>query len=209
MTALTLKLPGISTQSGLARMGGNHALYWRLLKSFVDARRDSESRFRTLLEAGDFNQLYLDAHNLKGEAGNLGLDSVSSAADILGRHLKSHQREHIPELTDKLIAQCTSVLSALNQCFIASKQIETNAPSDAVHTLDIERVLPLITQLSASLQSKSFGARRLSTELAEITSGTELRAEFDEITQAALQLHYDDALLAIEQLLQRHEWKPP
>jgi hypothetical protein len=59
------------------------------------------------------------------------------------------------------------------------------------------------------LQSKNLAARRLSTELADITSGTELCAEFDEITQATLRLHYDDALLAIEQLLQRHEWKLP
>jgi HPt (histidine-containing phosphotransfer) domain-containing protein len=118
------KIPSVHTGGAdMARIAGNHALYLRLLQPFTENHKNSASRFLTLLEAGDYDQLYLDAHNLKGEAGNLGLDSISSAADILGRHLKSHQREHIPELTDKLIAHCTSMLSALDQCLSERAQI--------------------------------------------------------------------------------------
>lgn len=104
--ALESDLPGVSVRSALARLGGNVALYRRLLKSFSVRHAGIADTLRSLDLKGDSGAIYLEAHNLKGEAGNLGLESICAAADMLGRQIKVGGLHEMHKLTAMLARQC-------------------------------------------------------------------------------------------------------
>jgi CheY-like chemotaxis protein len=205
--ALERALPGVSVRQTLLRIGGDQALYRRLLRSFVDHRGVAAGKLRALEQAGDRELLYLEAHNLKGEAGNLGLDSIKAAANLLESTLKSGETAATGDLTEALAAQFESTLRVLHTLLDNSAEESLPPLATAAQRLDPERLLPLLRQLVDRLQSRSLAARRLVGEVDALTRGSELAGEFSEIIQAVQQLHYEAALASLEQLLDRHQWR--
>jgi two-component system sensor histidine kinase/response regulator len=77
----------INSEDGLKRVGGNVALYKRLLQKFVDA--DYYAPLRGAIEAGDINSAEQHAHTIKGVAANLSLPRVTAIATALDTDLKN------------------------------------------------------------------------------------------------------------------------
>ena len=211
--SLEYALPGVSVRSGLARLGGNEALYRKLLLSFARRHRGTAAKLRALDRAGDARALYVDVHNLRGEAGTLGLDSIGTAADQLCRRLKAGESSHQHRLTETVAKQCEAILDVL--AGLDADESE-NVPSDALpgsagtaRAVDRERVIPLLNQLLPQLQSRSLAARRLSAQLEELLGFTDLAAEYAPIEQAVRQLRYEEAQAALEKLLDQYQWRRP
>ena len=81
-TAATVvpELEGIDTSGGLKRMGGNSALYLKILRKFRDGQIDAVERIRTAVEADDTESAQREAHTLKGLAGNIGARKLYQVA---------------------------------------------------------------------------------------------------------------------------------
>jgi len=76
--------PGsIDTLHGLANTGGDHQLYRRLLRLFRDKEADFATRFRTARNQGHADAAMRAAHDLKSEAGTLGMLQLQEAATDL------------------------------------------------------------------------------------------------------------------------------
>lgn len=204
--ALEYVLPGVSVRAALERLAGNSRLYRNLLQSFAERRQDTPAKFRALSQSGDFEQLFLEAHNLKGESGNFGFDSINSAAGFLCQQIKSGQTTRVPEATEELARQCETILATLSRLADHDEGSEPVVACEEKRTLDLVQILPLFDQLASLLLSRNFGARRLSEEIDELTRGTELAGEWKEIMQAVQQLRYDSAQIALKELLDRHQW---
>ena len=71
---------GIDRSSALKRLGGNEALYQRLLDRFAENQAMAVESIRTALAAGERETAQRHAHTLKGLAGNIGADALMSAA---------------------------------------------------------------------------------------------------------------------------------
>ena len=82
-------LPGLDTAAGLLRVGGNRALYLRLLRQFSDKQADASQRIATALAAGDTASAERIAHTVRGVAGNIGLLDVQHHATVLEQILGS------------------------------------------------------------------------------------------------------------------------
>ena len=76
---------GIDTPSGLANAGGDHALYQRMLGMFRKKEADFVQRFRDARAAGDADTAMRAAHDLKSEAGTLGMQGLEQTAAALER----------------------------------------------------------------------------------------------------------------------------
>ncbi|HOA76051.1 MAG TPA: ATP-binding protein, partial [Phycisphaerae bacterium] len=76
-------IPGLDLAHGLAIVGGQRALYRRLLVLFLDHHGQEPECLRERLHAGDLAEVGRLAHDLKGAAGNLGAMVVQAAADAL------------------------------------------------------------------------------------------------------------------------------
>ncbi|MDR3368804.1 response regulator [Rhodoferax sp.] len=200
-------LPGVSVRVALMRMAGNTALYRRLLRAFADRHQNIVTTLRSLQRAGHLDQLYQAAHNLKGEAGNLGFELIRSSADFLAKQIKSGNAQQLSEPTQVMATACETMLVTLRNLTPVIKDKDESAPVSEKRPLDLTLLLLILHQLAQDLKSKSFRARDLANELEELTRATEWADEISTIVVAVWQLRYDTALSALEQLLDHHHWR--
>jgi signal transduction histidine kinase/DNA-binding response OmpR family regulator len=108
------KLPGIDEQRGLANVGGNGALYRRMLGLFRGHEADFAQRFRAARAAGDTEAALRAVHDLKGEAGTLGMLAVQEAAAALERACWEGARDtEVDDMVHEVSSQLESVLDEL------------------------------------------------------------------------------------------------
>jgi two-component system sensor histidine kinase/response regulator len=81
-------LDGIDVAAGLGRVGGNAALYDRLLDKMGQDFPAAPERIRAALAAGDRAAAEIAAHSVKGAAGNVGADALARAAGELEQALR-------------------------------------------------------------------------------------------------------------------------
>jgi HPt (histidine-containing phosphotransfer) domain-containing protein len=81
----TVSPSGIETRGGLDNVGGDDALYRRMLGLFRDSETDFALRFGAAYAAGDATTAMRAAHDLKSEAGTLGMYALEEAAAALER----------------------------------------------------------------------------------------------------------------------------
>jgi CheY-like chemotaxis protein/HPt (histidine-containing phosphotransfer) domain-containing protein len=74
---------GIDMPSGLTNAGGNQALYRRMLGMFSKKEADFVQRFRAARADGDTGVATRAAHDLKSEAGTLGMHGLEQSAAAL------------------------------------------------------------------------------------------------------------------------------
>ena len=208
---LESRLPGVSVRAAVARMGGNDALYRRLLLSFAERHEGTPDKLRSMDLRGDASAIYLEAHNLKGEAGNLGLDLIRSAADLLSRQIKSGLLEEMHKMTTILVRQCEITLDML-KTFSRSPPTggqggSENVEIEEIRPLDVEKVGQLLETLRTLLQSRNLGARRVAAELEKLFRGHVGADVVDALILKIRQLHYDDALKSLDLLLEKPFWR--
>ncbi|MFT3849017.1 MAG: PocR ligand-binding domain-containing protein [Propionivibrio sp.] len=201
VAALEYALPGIAVRDSLARVRCNMALYRRLLTSFGERRRDIAPLLAQLEQTGDLDRLYLEAHNLKGEAGNLGFVAVRASADALGSQIRAGNGERLAELTQTLMRDCTAILGLLRRLpAVADDAARNGEPPVGGKSVDRDRFRALLDLLNAQLEAKDLGARQLATELETLAQGTEFANRTSAIATAVRYLRYDSALALLERL---------
>ncbi|TXT40268.1 MAG: signal transduction histidine kinase [Comamonadaceae bacterium] len=199
--ALEQTLPGFSVRQALARMGEDMLLYRKLLRSFAQTRASMADQMQALLAHAEHESLYQLAHGLKGEAGNLGIDAVRDAADVLAKAVRNAETQRLPELTQALAVCCQQSIGLL-----AGLQAQASpVVSDVLvaQPLQIERLLTLLKQLEPLLDVKSFGARAVVREVADLLKGTALGHHFADIDQSVSSLAYDHALTKLHEFLKQ------
>ena len=88
-------IEGIDTAAGLSRVGGNAALYRRLLGKMGREFPSVPGRIQAALEAGDQRAAEIAAHSVKGAAGNVGAVLLERAAADLEKALRDRDEAAI------------------------------------------------------------------------------------------------------------------
>jgi len=83
-------LDGFNLEDGIKRVGGDRALFRRLLLQFHDHSATAASAIRAALAAGDRAQAKAEAHTLKGVAGTLSAKELYTAANALESALRKN-----------------------------------------------------------------------------------------------------------------------
>ncbi len=104
----------IDRTSGLANTGGNEALYRRMLGLFRDHEAGFVQRFHAAHAAGDSAAAARAAHDLKGEAGTLGMPALQEAAATLEQAcLEGASGAEVYDLLHKVSRQLDDVFDEL------------------------------------------------------------------------------------------------
>ncbi|MBF0396746.1 MAG: response regulator [Desulfobacterales bacterium] len=111
---LAKNLPGIDIEQGLKRMLGNRKLFKDLLIDFANEYKNLYDELKEAKINGDINKIYRTSHNLKGVAGNLSANLLSSAAYKLELGAKNNNLNELDGLIDEFN-------QALNQVFESIK----------------------------------------------------------------------------------------
>ena len=85
-----LVLPGVNYAKGVAKVMQDHALFRRLLGQFYVQNENVISKMEVLLQADDLQAVADIVHNIKGVAGNLGMEKLYFSAVSLERCLKEN-----------------------------------------------------------------------------------------------------------------------
>jgi CheY-like chemotaxis protein len=105
-------LPGLVVMEGLARLGGNAALYRRLIIAFGRDKQNSAREIRTALEADDLRRAQGLAHTLKGVAGNIAAVGLHDAAHDIDVACSKGLAEAALQILPTLEARLAEVMAA-------------------------------------------------------------------------------------------------
>ena len=108
---LPQSVAGIDLTGARRRLAGNDKLLMKLLMRFIAQQADVERRIRAHLDSGDNQTAVREAHTLKGLAGNLGIDAVARAAELVEAALV--ERRPCDELVTALGVAVEAAVNAL------------------------------------------------------------------------------------------------
>lgn len=113
---------GVDIDKAVARFMGNKALFISFIRRLPESLRFEEMRAQ--LKAQDQEGFYVNVHNLKGAAGNLGVQSIYECAEAILIELRTSGLVHERKLNDLLSeAQNESEqLSELLRAYEAQKE---------------------------------------------------------------------------------------
>lgn len=104
--------PILDEKAALSRLGGKRHLFERLLSRFHADQSTAIERLQSAHTRGDIAGMILDAHTLRGLAGNIGADQLASAAKKLEIALKSDPPTATPAIAT-LISELATALQAV------------------------------------------------------------------------------------------------
>jgi polar amino acid transport system substrate-binding protein len=167
-------LPGVSTKSGLARVGGNRKLYRKLLGKFRRNYKTVADDIRNALAKDDPETAIRLAHTIKGLAGNIGARDLHLAAEDLEAVLRQGRTENIPRRLIAFSEALDLVLNSIAALEIQGAHPSENSPSaepvpDAVEP---ERVFLCLNELRRLLEEDDYRAvKSLETLKAALPAG--------------------------------------
>ena len=137
------ELDGLDVNAGLARVGGNNALYLKLLRQFLDLE-PLPQQVANNLSLGDRASAERLAHTVNGSAAGLGITAVHAAALELEKALRAQEE------TQTLVAHFTSVCSDFISRLRAALPPET-APTCEHVAMSVQQVIQLFREMDGRL----------------------------------------------------------
>ncbi|MBV8658292.1 MAG: response regulator [Burkholderiales bacterium] len=172
--AASLNLPhieGLDAVAALRRIGGNEALYLRLLQQFVVEETDTVARLAAALAEGDKTAAVRIAHGLKGVAGSVGFEALQVSAFALEQAIKAgaDTRSALSQLERQLTQVLTDLTAWLPHRAAENAPVTADAPAH-------------IAQLSSLLEASDGDSVAYFLE-----HTADIRSVFDERTFAAFE----------------------
>lgn len=97
----------INLSDGIARLGGNHDLYLKMLSKFHKSMFKTVDEAKTYFSSKDYKKAFLIIHSFKGESGNLGIYAISKLAEEIEPPIEQKDKiifyEKIDQLYQKLL----------------------------------------------------------------------------------------------------------
>ena len=97
----------------LDRFLGNEGLYGKFLLKFLDDQ--SFENIKKSVEAGNFSELTMYVHTMKGVAGNLGLQHLLDILSPMMNSLRNGKTDNIEEYLDNLSVQYDAICSVIQK----------------------------------------------------------------------------------------------
>ncbi len=108
-----LYLIGFNLKNGLKYMGGDKALYGRVLHDFHSILQEKEEALKDFLKKGDMPGYTIIVHSLKGNARNVGADDLADEAFELEKMAKAGQLEDVTVRSPILFSMMSSMRKSL------------------------------------------------------------------------------------------------
>ena len=98
----------------------DYPIYHRIVRVFIGEVRDRVARIAALQESGDLTAIEIEAHSIKGAAGNVGAHAIRDAAMRLEAAVARRDGTAIPPLTETLRRATEAGIVALEQLLTAA-----------------------------------------------------------------------------------------
>lgn len=106
-----LKTLGVNVQEGLDRLGGNEALYTKLLGSFIKSMETHS--VRPDFDENDYDEIIEKTHAIKGTSGNLSLTPIYEAYTEIVALLRMGEPAQAKERLEKILPVQEQILQCI------------------------------------------------------------------------------------------------
>jgi len=192
-------LPGISTDSGLKRVGGNLVLYKKLLIKFHDEYPDAARQIREALDKEDIELAQRLAHTVKGVSGNLGFEDLQEVGQELESAIKKEELEKARNLLSPFSKALSAVTSSLK---ILSPSPEKGPKKKNMETEPLETLLPMLDKLQPLVQKrKAKPSKETMAEIAAKSWSDEVSGEIVDLKKWIDKYKFKDAKAVLDALI--------
>ncbi|HOV86745.1 MAG TPA: PAS domain S-box protein [Syntrophobacteraceae bacterium] len=146
-------LPGISLEAGLKRVGGDRALYGKLLARFRRSQADTPDKVRTALEQEETRTALGLLHTLKGVAGTLGAEGLAVAASRLEEAVNAGHPGDIDPCLRTLAERFQEVFEGLEEWEGAESRTQPPIRPATEDSMDRDRVRRLVEETGRLLET--------------------------------------------------------
>jgi signal transduction histidine kinase/CheY-like chemotaxis protein/ligand-binding sensor domain-containing protein len=196
------QIAGIDVEDGLARVAGNRLLYHDLLLQFARKQADAAAHIAAALASGDQKFAELNAHTVKGVAGNLGMTEVQSAAQKLEKAVREGE-DSVPALLEQFANTLRVQIAALNQ---ALQDSELARPAEVLPTpFNGETVTLAIVRLKALLEANDGAAQDAFGTLRGAAAAAIESPYLDALGESINDFDFENALLKLDEVSRRCE----
>ena len=205
-------MPGISVTSGLARVGGNEALYRNLLKKFYQENRTIADQIKEALVSKNPESSRRPLHSLKGVAGNIGATALYEAAGELESALDQTDPDVIAERIRRFESALDTVLGTLRELSpeTAPEWIPPAGDSPAgpapgaglMETADLTTLRRLLTEMQPHLQKgKPIPLKSIMAEISGLAWPEAVTPKLAELGRLVDKYRFREAAAVAETLL--------
>ena len=149
-----LYLMGFNIRNGLRYMGGDRALYGKVLHDFHSILQEKETALQDFLQKGDMPGYAIIVHSLKGNARNVGADDLADEAFELEKMSKAGQLEDVTVRSPILFGMMSRMRSSL-QSYLESQSTgeaeEQPQESDGEEKISEDTWIGTLRELAARL----------------------------------------------------------
>jgi polar amino acid transport system substrate-binding protein len=192
-------LPGIDTETGLARVGGNINSYLKLLSKFAENQRDSINEIRSAVSNDDYELSVRLAHTLKGVGGAIGASALQAAAEKLEAKLKGAPKELPQKLLSATEKELDHILSLLSELFAT----EDKSGGSEVDKLP-ENLPQMLNALLDKLEEYDSEAEDLVAEIMDQVKGTEIFESLAALKKRVGQYDFETATEDLKPLIEKY-----
>ena len=190
-------LPGIDTEDGINRLGGNVKSYVNLLKKFADNQAGATDRIIDAIEDGDREQAVRLAHTLKGVSGNIGAGKLQALALNLETLLETDSGEDAkPFLTDAG-AELTRLIKMIEDIDSAPKGDHPTGTPSLPPDLDAR-----LKELLSKLEDYDSAAEEVLQEILDAVSGTAVHDDLQGIRKLVSQYDLEAAAESLKPIIE-------
>jgi HPt (histidine-containing phosphotransfer) domain-containing protein len=193
-----MSLPGLDVKDGVTRVGDLDT-YVKILNSFFDDHKNIVSLLEGMIKNKDFKAVRINAHSLKGAAGNLSAINVSSAAKKLedaGENKDETEMYRLLETVDAALKQARDSFDTINPHTDPPMAIERKH-----QTPDLKKLGELLPRLDERLQeSDPVGAEDCLQEIKSCLAPSGIEEGLKVLGQHVANYNFDEAREALSKL---------
>ena len=197
-------LPGIDTESGLCRVGGNREVYQGILLRFYEQFDDFDSVIRSSVKSSEMESAVRAAHTLKGVAGNIGASELQEAAAELERSLRGGDVLTGMDSLEHVMGTLDLIRTGLLKSGLCALTLDTQ-PEKIEGQVNIEKLSSLLDSLKNAVAKRvPKDCKKLLAEIQAQTQPEELREDFKQLGTLIRKYRFKDAskiIISIEKIV--------
>jgi len=190
-------LPGVDTQDGVKRLGGNVISYMNLLKKFAENQAGAISEMTQALKSGDQELALRLVHTLKGVSGSIGATNLQGLALDLESSIKIDSDENAGALLSETGEELARVI-------VMIENLGGRRPQQKVIQSEgfLTDQLPKLQELLTMLEEYDSAAEDVLFGILENTEGTPMFERLQSIRKQISQYDLEGAALALKPFIE-------
>jgi two-component system sensor histidine kinase/response regulator len=192
-------LPGIDTEAGLTRVGGNIRSYLKLLSKFAENHAEDIKEIRSAFGDNDNELSVRLAHTLKGVGGAIGATALQGASSKLEETLKEEPKDLPEKLLSAAEKELDQIIALLEKLFATDDEPGNSAPGSLPEDLSAR-----LNALLAKLEEYDSEAEDLVFELTDLAKGTEIHDSLLSLKKLVGQYDFETAVEELNPIIDKY-----